>query len=215
MLHWVFDTSLQKIANVVPTVAVKQSAKVHVPLVCFISSDTLICMWTYNPISDFSKQVPLIRVYKLSYGSEHQNRYISPPAVMFLKADPTFHSSVEWVDKPFSVHWSNGQCIIWCPRLQKLVKRGSGGFKPVNLSEKVNCGAAQKPSTLTTRPGRQGSQTVLAMCIRACWVMRSPISMRSIPWSIGEIYPRHSRQVAQWALKAVLFDRKCLIGGFP
>ncbi len=33
--QWVFDTSLQKIANVIPTAAVKQSAKVLGPLVIF------------------------------------------------------------------------------------------------------------------------------------------------------------------------------------
>ncbi len=37
--QWVFDTSLQKIANVIPTAAVKQSAKVLGPLV------DLSCQW--------------------------------------------------------------------------------------------------------------------------------------------------------------------------
>ena len=31
--QWVFDTSLQKIANAIPTAAVKQSPKVYGPLV--------------------------------------------------------------------------------------------------------------------------------------------------------------------------------------
>ena len=107
--------------------------------------------------------------FQISQSRYHSHEYInyhsiwfrtSKPihisAAMFLAAGPTFHSSVEWVDKPFSVHWSTGQCIIWCPRLQKMVKGGFGGFEPVNVSEKVSCAAAQKPSTLTTRPGRQG-----------------------------------------------------------
>ncbi len=34
--QWVFDTSLQKFANVIPTAAVKQDAKVHGPLVSFV-----------------------------------------------------------------------------------------------------------------------------------------------------------------------------------
>ncbi len=35
--QWVFDTSLQKITNVIPTSAVKQSTKVHGPLVNYMN----------------------------------------------------------------------------------------------------------------------------------------------------------------------------------
>ncbi len=45
--QWVFDTSLQKIANVIPTAAVKQSAKVLGPLVCFVMMiliHSLVCV---------------------------------------------------------------------------------------------------------------------------------------------------------------------------
>ncbi len=38
MQQWVFDTSLQKIANVIPTAAVKQSAKVLGPLVRYFAN---------------------------------------------------------------------------------------------------------------------------------------------------------------------------------
>ncbi len=43
--QWVFDTSLQKIASVIPTTAVKESAKVHGPLAYYLHHS-----WLWNHI---------------------------------------------------------------------------------------------------------------------------------------------------------------------
>ncbi len=60
--EWVFDTSLQKLANVIPTAAVKQSAKVLGPLI-FIFNDFLFLFVNHmgvkisNNISETTHQI--------------------------------------------------------------------------------------------------------------------------------------------------------------